>query len=133
MHRPPSRRRPDDWRSGLLSPSLSNPKYYRQPQPKALPAERFDVLPLKLGSIICPASFSTLKTATRSAMTKLPDIYTAQAEAISMSGEILRDMGAKFWNGTEWSLEVADRGGEVLFVLRCSAEERRALTPKVPD
>ena len=33
--------------------------------------------------------------------TELPDIYTAQAEAIRMSGEILRDMGAKFWNGIQ--------------------------------
>lgn len=61
--------------------------------------------------------------------TELPDIYTAQAEAIRMSGEILRDMGAKFWNGTEWSLEVA----EVLFVLRFSAEKGPALTPTEPD
>ena len=65
--------------------------------------------------------------------TELPDIYTAQAEAIRMSGEILRDMGAKFWNGTEWSLEVADGGGEVLFVLRFSAEKRPALMRKQPD
>jgi Domain of unknown function (DUF6894) len=56
--------------------------------------------------------------------TELPDIYTAQAEAIRMSGEILRDTGAKFWNGTEWSLEVCDEQGQVLFVLRFSAEER---------
>src|SRR4051794_5105035 len=39
--------------------------------------------------------------------TELPDIYTAQAQAIRTSGEILRDMGAMFWNGTEWKLEVA--------------------------
>jgi hypothetical protein len=38
-------------------------------------------------------------------------------------------MGAKFWNGTEWSLEVADERGCVLFVLRFSAEER----PTLPD
>ena len=65
--------------------------------------------------------------------TELPDIYTAQAEAIRMSGEILRDMGAKFWNGTEWSLEVADGRGESLFVLRFSAEEKPALTKRQPD
>ena len=56
--------------------------------------------------------------------TELPDIYTAQAEAIAMSGEILRDMGADLWNGTEWRLEVCDEQGQVLFVLRFSAEER---------
>jgi hypothetical protein len=54
----------------------------------------------------------------------LASIYVAQAEAIRMSGEILRDMGARFWDGTEWRLEVTDDLGLVLFVLRFSAEER---------
>lgn len=62
--------------------------------------------------------------------TELPDIYTAQAEAIRTSGEILRDVGAKFWNGTEWKLEVADERGQILFVLRFSAEEMPVLTDK---
>ena len=65
--------------------------------------------------------------------TELPDIYTAQAAATRTSGEILRDMGAKFWNGTEWRLEVADERGNILFVLRFSAEERPALTDTPPD
>jgi len=38
-------------------------------------------------------------------------------------------MGAKFWNSTEWRLEVADERGWALFVLRFSAEER----PAMPD
>ena len=58
--------------------------------------------------------------------TELPDIYTAQAQAIRFSGEILRAMGAKFWNGTAWRLEVADARGQILFVIRFSAEERPA-------
>lgn len=56
--------------------------------------------------------------------TELPDIYAAQEQAIHMSGEILRDMGCKFWNGTEWKLEVTDEHGQSLFVLRFSAEEQ---------
>ncbi|WP_201861188.1 DUF6894 family protein [Microvirga soli] len=56
--------------------------------------------------------------------TELPDIYTAQDQAIRTSGEILRDMGAEFWNGTEWKLEVTGESDQVLFVLRFSAEER---------
>lgn len=56
--------------------------------------------------------------------TELPDIYAAQAAAIRTSGEILRDMGAKFWNDTEWRLEVLDEHGQILFVLHFSAEER---------
>ena len=42
-------------------------------------------------------------------------------------------MGAKFWNGTEWKLEVADERGDTLFVLRVSAEERPALTDTQPN
>ena len=60
--------------------------------------------------------------------TELPDIYRAQAEAIRLSGELLRDMGAKFWNGTRWTLEVTDERGEVLFALRFSAQENPGLT-----
>lgn len=59
--------------------------------------------------------------------TELPDIYAAQAAAIRTSGEILRDMGARFWDGTEWKLEVADERGRIFFVLRFSAEERPVL------
>jgi hypothetical protein len=58
--------------------------------------------------------------------TELPDIYVAQAEAIRLSGEILRDMGGRFWDGTAWRLEVEDEQSQVLFVLRFSAEERLA-------
>jgi hypothetical protein len=65
--------------------------------------------------------------------TELLDVYTAQAQAVRMSGEILRDVGAKFWNGTEWRLEVADERGQILFVLRFSAEERPALTHTRPN
>jgi hypothetical protein len=55
--------------------------------------------------------------------TELPDIFTAQDQAVKMTGEILRDLGAKIWNGAEWSLEVTDESGETLFILRFSAEE----------
>jgi hypothetical protein len=65
--------------------------------------------------------------------TEFPDIYTAQAEAIRTSGEILRDMGAKFWDGTEWRLEVADERGQVLLILRFSAEEQSLPTDLAPD
>jgi len=60
--------------------------------------------------------------------TEFPDIYTAQDQAIRTSGEILRDMGTRFWDGTAWRMEVADERGQILFVLRFSAEEQPALT-----
>ena len=56
--------------------------------------------------------------------TELSSIYVAQAEAIRLSGEVLRDMGGRFWDGTEWRLEVEDERARVLFVLHFSAEER---------
>lgn len=56
--------------------------------------------------------------------TDLPDVYAAQTQAIRTSGEILRDMGARFWDGGLWRMEIANDRGVVLFVLRFSAEER---------
>jgi hypothetical protein len=55
--------------------------------------------------------------------TELPDVYAAQNEAIRLSGELLREIGGKFWDGTVWSLEVTDEAGHILFILRFSAEE----------
>ena len=40
--------------------------------------------------------------------TELPDIYVAQAEAVRLSGALLRDLGAKFWDEKDWKLEVTD-------------------------
>jgi hypothetical protein len=58
--------------------------------------------------------------------TELPDIYAAPAEAIRASGEMLSDLGAKFWNGGEWKMEVRDEARRRLFTLRFSAEEHEA-------
>jgi hypothetical protein len=59
--------------------------------------------------------------------TELPDIFAAQEQAIGLSGELLREIGAKFWNGMAWSLTVTDEGEGVLFVLRFSADEGTAI------
>ena len=58
---------------------------------------------------------------------ELRDLFRAQEEAIRLSGELLREMGAKFWDGTAWSLTVADETGRVLFTLRFSADEGPAI------
>jgi len=65
--------------------------------------------------------------------TELPDIDTAQAQAIRLSAEILREMGARFWSGLEWKLEVSDEYGRILFLLSFSAEERMTLENPRPD
>ena len=56
--------------------------------------------------------------------TELPDIHAAQGQAVTLAGEILREMGTTFWNGTEWRMEVADERNRILFTLRFSAEEQ---------
>jgi hypothetical protein len=65
--------------------------------------------------------------------TELPDIYAAQHQAVRTSGELLRDMGGEFWNGTEWKLEVTDEQGQTLLTLRFSAEEHPTLTDPSRD
>lgn len=52
-----------------------------------------------------------------------PDVCTARAQAIRLSGEILCDMGGRFRDGAEWRLEVQDARGRTSLVLRFSAGE----------
>ena len=46
----------------------------------------------------------------------------AREAAVVNSGEVLRDIGAKFWNGQEWRLWVADEAGATVCALRFAAE-----------
>ena len=62
----------------------------------------------------------------------LADIDAARAQAIRASGECLRDMDQKFWDGTEWRMEVADENGATVFVLRFSANEPVSFSAKEP-
>jgi hypothetical protein len=64
--------------------------------------------------------------------TVLPDIYTAQEQAMRMAGELLREMRSIIWDGVTWKLEVVDETGEVLFVLHFSAEEKTVVTDGRP-
>ena len=65
--------------------------------------------------------------------TELPDIQTARSVAVRTSGEILHDMGERFWDGTEWHLEVADEWGRKLFVLHFLAENADSKPQAKPD
>ena len=58
--------------------------------------------------------------------TELPDIYTAQTEAVWLSGAVIRELGGKFWDGESWELEVTDERGQVLFVLTFAVKDRRS-------
>jgi Domain of unknown function (DUF6894) len=65
--------------------------------------------------------------------TELPDIYAAQAEAVKLSGALLRDLGGQFWNGQNWKLEVTGDRGQALFVLTFSAKELVSMADDPPD
>jgi hypothetical protein len=55
---------------------------------------------------------------------ELPGLGEARVEAIQTAGAILRDEGDKFWNGTEWHMNVTDAAGQPVLKLRFSAEDQ---------
>ena len=59
--------------------------------------------------------------------TDLPDLDAARREAVTFSGELLRDRGAKFWDGAEWRVEVKDAHGLMLFTLLFTGIDAPAL------
>ena len=46
-----------------------------------------------------------------------------RSEAVRLTGEILRDMGGRFWRHPEWTLTVTDETGAEVLGLRVSANE----------
>jgi hypothetical protein len=49
--------------------------------------------------------------------TVLPDLAEARIQAAKMAGALLSDEAVKFWEGAEWTINVRDEGGLVLFSL----------------
>jgi hypothetical protein len=58
--------------------------------------------------------------------TELANLAECRQEAVRLSGELLRDMGQKFWDDTEWSLTVTDAAGAKVLGLKFSADGRPA-------
>jgi hypothetical protein len=54
--------------------------------------------------------------------TVLAGISEARAEAVVLSGELLRDLGGKFWNNGEWQVRVEDEAGDKVCALTFSAD-----------
>lgn len=53
--------------------------------------------------------------------TVLRDLDAARAEAVMLSGALLRDAGSDFWQGRLWKMVVTDEAGATLFVLQFTA------------
>ena len=63
---------------------------------------------------------------------ELPDVYSAQTEAIKLCGALIAELGAKFWDHGEWKLEVCDSSTRLLFTLTLTAAERDlAVNPRL--
>ena len=54
--------------------------------------------------------------------TELADLDEARAEAIVLSGEMLNDLGGKFWNNGQWQVRVEDESGGKVCALTFSAD-----------
>jgi hypothetical protein len=54
--------------------------------------------------------------------TVLAGVTEARAEAIVTAGEMLRDLGGKFWNNGEWQVRVEDEAGNKVCALTFSAD-----------
>ena len=46
----------------------------------------------------------------------------ARAEAVRASGEMLRELGGRFWNSGQWRMWVVDESGDTICAFRFSAE-----------
>ena len=55
-------------------------------------------------------------------MTGLEAILLVSASTVVTAGEMLRDVGRKFWNSPEWRIWVTDEAGETVCALKFSAE-----------
>ncbi len=47
----------------------------------------------------------------------------ARAEAVRASGEMLRDIGGRFWDSGEWRMWVVDESGDTVCSLTFSANQ----------
>lgn len=54
--------------------------------------------------------------------TECPGPDAARALAVKTAGEMLKDLGGRFWNTGEWRMHVADETGQTVCRLRFSAE-----------
>jgi len=57
---------------------------------------------------------------------EFPDIYAAQAAAVRLCGEMIREIDGKFWEAPLWQLKVTNQAKRPLFTLTFSAEEHAA-------
>lgn len=60
--------------------------------------------------------------------TEFPDVPAAQAAAVRLCGEMIREIDGKFWDAPLWQLKVTDHVQRLLFTLTFAAETNAAPT-----
>jgi hypothetical protein len=54
--------------------------------------------------------------------TEFPSLEEARGEAVVTAGEILREVGRKFWKSPEWRMWVTDEAGETVCAIKFPGE-----------
>jgi hypothetical protein len=54
--------------------------------------------------------------------TELSDVAEAREQAVVAAGEAIRDMGARFWGGELWEMNVIDESGATVCALTFTAK-----------
>ena len=65
--------------------------------------------------------------------TELAGMGQVRSEAVRLTGEILRDMGGRFWDHAAWTLTVTDETGADVLSLHVSGNELGAAPPAAPS
>ena len=52
--------------------------------------------------------------------TLLADPEAARSQAVTLAGEMLKDLDGQFWRGDDWCLRVTDEQGATVCILRFS-------------
>ena len=54
---------------------------------------------------------------------ELANLQAAQAAAVRLCGEMIRELDGKFWDAPQWQLRVTNQDQRPLFTLTLSAED----------
>ena len=57
---------------------------------------------------------------------ELPNLDAAKAQAVRVSAEALRDLGADFWKHGDWRLDVTDAQGVQVIAIKFSGQSQNS-------
>jgi len=54
--------------------------------------------------------------------TDFPDLSAARSGAVVLAADLLKETAPTFWDGEEWSMDVSDGDGLILFTLKFTGQ-----------